>query len=148
MFFWIMWSPEQLENKWQQMCSWEHPWAEPHQLIYELSKFLNDQFNCYNLNAELLNVLSALVQMHLGLVYIKGESGGETGSSNVCLEHLPLVTAVPFSQSALATTVHQNNVCMLWAAYWYTNHRHVISSSLLTVQCLRADRAPISSPNQ
>lgn len=61
---------------------------------------------------------------------------------NIC----PPVTAVLFLQSVLATTVHQSNMCILWA--WHTNHRDVISFGLLTVQCLRADRAPISSPNR
>lgn len=61
---------------------------------------------------------------------------------NIC----PPVTAVLFLQSVLATTVHQSNMCILWA--WHTNHRDVISFGLLTVQCLRADRAPISSSNR
>lgn len=74
---------------------------------------------------------------------------GKTGWSNVWLEHLSPCKSTSFLAVYLGNHCPTKAMCACFElANWCTNHGDVISSALLTVQRLRAERAPVSPPNR
>lgn len=93
--------------------------------------------------------MSAHVQMHLGLVYTKGESRGENRVMQ-CVTG----TFAPLEQQFLSGSLFWQALCTKAVcacselAHWHTNRRDVVCYGLLTARCLRTDRAPVNSPSR